>query len=545
MAGDPVADGRTAHAGGAWGEAFDLLSAADLDSPLGAEDLERLAVAAYLVGRDQETEDAWTRAHREWLRRGETGRAVRCAFWLGLGLQLRGEAARVGGWLARARRLVDQADPDCVERAYVIGWDATLSLLQGDAAAAYADYERAAKIAERFLDPDLEVLSPLGRGQALIHMGHITEGMSLLDEAMVAVTAGDVSPILTGLAYCIVILECQHVFDLRRAHEWTAALSRWCDANADLVPYRGQCLVHRAEIMRRRGEWSHARDEVLRARTRLSEPPGQLALGMALYELAEQHRLRGEHVQAESVYAQAGQCGRDPQPGLALLRLAQGRVDAAASAIRRVLDEPTGWELTRADVLAAAVEIMLTAGDVDAARTHAEELGAIASRLDAPLLHAMAADAAATVLLAEEDFRAALAALRRASATWQDLKAPYEVARVRCRVALACRGLGDDDAAAIELDAARAEFARLGAQPDVARVDQLAPRRHEAGAGGLTEREREVLALIATGTTNRAIAAQLVISEKTVARHVSNIFTKLGVSSRSAATAYAYEHGLV
>jgi ATP/maltotriose-dependent transcriptional regulator MalT len=266
---------------------------------------------------------------------------------------------------------------------------------------------------------------------------------------------------------------------------------------------------------------------------------------MALYEQAEQHRLRGEHAQAERAYSEAGQIGRDPQPGLALLRLGQGRVDTAVSTIRRVLDEPGSWEQRRADVLAAGVEIMLAAEDVDAARAQADELGAIAAGIDAPQLQAMAASAAGAVLLAEGDSRAALGVLRRAASTWHELRAPYEEARLRVLVGQACRAVGDDDTAAIELAAARAVFVRLGAGPDVARVDRLSPRQQMAAVGGLTERERQVLALLATGTTNKAIASELVISEKTVARHVSNIFTKLGVSSRAAATAYAYQHGLV
>jgi ATP/maltotriose-dependent transcriptional regulator MalT len=544
VVGDAVADGRAACARGAWGEAFALLSAADQESPFGAEDLERLAIAAHLIGRDEDSEDAWARAHREWLRCGETGRAVRCAFWLGLGLQLRGEIARVQGWLARARRLIEHLDPDAIEWAYVLGWEGTATMFQGDDAGACAIYDRAAEIADRGRDPDLEVFSRLGRGQTLTHLGDVAEGMALLDEAMVAVTASDVSPILAGLAYCIVILECQQAFDLRRAQEWTAALSRWCAAQADLVPYRGQCLVHRAEIMRRRGDWSHAMDEVLRARARLSEPSGQNALGMALYEQAEQHRLRGEFARAEAVFFEAGECGRDPQPGLALLRLAQGRVDTAVSAIRRALDEPAAWQVTRAELLAACVEIELAAGDAGAARAYADELGAIAARLDAPMLDAMAAHASGAVLLVEGEAGAALRELRRAGTTWHQLQSPYEEARVRVLLGLACRTLGDADSAAMELSAARAEFARLGAVPDVARVDGLLHREPPA-TGGLTERERQVLALIATGKTNRAVAAELVISEKTVARHVSNIFTKLGVSSRAAATAYAYEHDLV
>ncbi|HWC43778.1 MAG TPA: helix-turn-helix transcriptional regulator [Actinomycetota bacterium] len=542
---DALHRGRSAFAANAWTDAVAGLAEADRAAPLGPDDLERLASAAYLTGRDAESADAWARAHHELLARGEPRRAARCAIWLGFGLLLRGETARASGWMARARRVLADGPPDLAEHGFLLWADAFRTIMAGDPVAALAGFEQAAAIGERRHDPDVAALGRVGAGRARIRLGDTGAGVALLDEVMVAVETGELSPIVVGDLYCTVIEGCQELFDLRRAQQWTAVLTGWCAAQQDLVPYRGQCLLHRAELLTLHGAWPDAMEETRQAAGRFLEPAGHPAAGAAAYQQGELHRLRGEAADAEAAYRQASRWGREPQPGLALLRLAQGQTAAAVAAIRRALDE-AGDPVARARLLPAQVEIALAAGDVPAARAAAGELAGVAADLEAPLLAATAAAAEGAVLLAEGDPRAALAALRGAWTAWSELEAPYEAARAREGIGLACRALGDQDSAALELDAARWAYQRLGAAPDLARVEALASDGGLDGtAGGLTAREVEVLRLVATGRTNRAIAAELVLSERTVDRHVSNILTKLGVPSRAAATAWAYEHRLV
>lgn len=535
---------REAFSRHAWNEAYERLSAADRRAALAPEDLDRLASAAYLTGLDEESAEIWGRAHQGHLEAGNVPGAVRSAFWLASGLLNRGEGARGGGWLGRARRLLDDAGADCVEAGYLLLPEGVRAIQEGDPATGRDVFSRAAGIGERFDEHDLVVIARHGCGRALIRMGDIEEGVALLDEAMAAVEAGEVSPMVAGEVYCSVIEACQEIFDLRRAHEWTDALSDWCESQPDLVPYHGQCLVRRAELMQLHGAWGDALSEAKRAGDQLARPPGRPAAGAAFYRQAELHRLRGEFDLAEEAYRESARWSRKPRPGIVLLRLGQGNVEAAEATIRRVLEEVAGPR-HRSAVLPAFVEVMLTAGDVEAARGGAEELVRIADELDAALPRALAEQARGAVLLAERDPRAALEHLRAALAIWEEIEAPYEVARVRVLISLACERLGDRVGASIELDAARWTFERLGAAPDVARVERIASPPPPEPSHGLTSREMEVLRLVASGRTNKAIAGELFISKRTVERHVSNIFGKLRVRSRAAATAHAYEHGLV
>jgi DNA-binding CsgD family transcriptional regulator len=540
---DALGRGRQSFGRRAWADALAALSAADQEAPLAPDDLERLATAAYLAGSDEESVELWERAHRERLRAGEPLRAVRCASWLVFVLLNGGQIAPSGGWLSRARRLLDDGRRDCPELGYVLVPTAVLRAVEGDWPGAHAIASQAAEIGERFGEIDLVTLARNVQGRALIAQRRVLEGMAVLDEAMVAVTADEASPMVAGAVYCSVIEACQQVFDLRRAQEWTAALTHWCDSQPELVPFTGDCLLHRAEIMQLRGAWTDAAEAAERAAERLLRRR-HAAVGAALYQQGELHRLRGAFARAEEMYAQASRWGREPQPGLARLRLAQGRVDAAKVAIRRAVDGARD-RVTRSRLLPAFVEVMCAGGDVGAARAAAAELSQLADQLGAPLLQALATHARGAVLLGEGDATGALAALRQAWTAWQELEAPYEAAQARILIGLACRRLGDEEAAAMELDAARWAFGQLGAAPDLARAQELTRGAAAEPAHGLTGRELEVLRLVATGKTNRKIAADLFLSEKTVARHVSNIFAKLGLSSRAAATAYAYEHDLL
>ncbi len=542
IAGNVLERGRASYAKGAWLEAYEWLSRADEDDLLEPDDLELLARSAYMLGRDDDYVRGLERAHHGHLDAGEVPGAARCTWWIGHNLLMRGETARANGWFGRGDRLLDREGRDCVERGYLL---IPVGLQADDARTAYATWTEAAATGERYGDPDLVTLARMGQGHVLVRQGRTEEGFRLVDETMVAVTTGELSPIVAGIVYCNTIKFCQDAHDVRRAREWTTALTEWCDRQPDMVAHTGVCLVHRAEVMQLQGAWQAALEEVQQAGGRLGQGVlNQRISGSALYRQGEIQRLQGEFAAAEEAYRAASRLGFEPQPGLALLRLAQGKAAAAATAIGRVADE-TEEPLKRADLLPAYVEIMLAMDDLEEARRASGELDAISETHASDLLRALAAQADGAVVLAEGDARAALGSLRRALTAWQDIEAPYETARTRILLGMACRRLGDDDAAALELEAARTVFEELGAGPDLTRVDSLVTSAPSKRTHGLSPRELEVLRHVAGGKTNKQIATELVLSERTIERHVSNIFVKLGVSTRAAATAFAYEHQLL
>ena len=519
-------------------------------------DLERLAVAAFLRGLDDEACTARERAAERYLELGDWQAAAGCVFWLGFHLSNRGEFARSRGWLARLRRAIPDNE---LHNGRIPGLlalsDAAMTMLGGDPAAALAMFETAGDLAAVGVDPDTFVLYRFGRASCLAALGRPTEAVQTLDEPMVQVVAGAVAPQLVGFAYCAVVGLCMSVYDLRRAREWTKALSGWCDDQVGLVPYRGSCLVHRAEILQLRGDLADALLEAAAVRDGPEQRVADQVTGAACYRIAEIERVRGDLGAAERAYQQAGRLGAEVQPGLALLRAAQGRFQLAAAGLDRALAEhppPAHQPLLHA----ARIEIALSTGDLTTARTARDRLDELATALGTPYLRAMAAQCAGAVALADDDPREGLARLRFARALWQELQAPYELARTRELIAVACQQLGDLDTAAIESDAARSALNRLGIrapQPDLhfsraAGTVPLPPSGSAPAIGApddspLSAREAQVLRLVATGATNRVIADTLILSEKTVARHLSNIFGKIGVPSRAAATSYAFRHG--
>jgi tetratricopeptide (TPR) repeat protein len=388
---DDLEHGRESYARRVWADAYESLSRADQAAPLGADDLELLARSAYMLGRDDDYVSALERAYHAYLDVGDSPRAARCTWWVGHNLMFRGETAPARGWFARGERLLEREERDCVERGYLL--IPVLFQLGPDYEAVYATAAEAAAIGERFGDHDLVAIALMEQGHARVKQGRTEEGLRLVDETMVAVTAGELSPIVAGIVYCNTIAFCRDVYELRRAREWTVALTRWCEQQPDMVAHRGLCLVHRAEIMTLGGAWGDALEEARRVGERFTEGVlNQRALGHAAYRQGEVHRLLGDFASAEAAYVEASRFGREPQPGLALLRLVQGTRDAAAAAIRRAISETT-QPLKRAALLPAYVQIMLATGDVEAAGTACRELEEIAERQGSEMLHAMAAQA--------------------------------------------------------------------------------------------------------------------------------------------------------
>ncbi len=539
-----IDDGRLAFGEHRWGDALRSYSGADQRGGLPAADLEKLAIAEILTGNTATGLDTLTRAHEEYLVVGDVALAAQCAGWLGMQYMFQGDGAQAGGWFARGQRLADElTEPNAVQ-GFLLVPVALGKLYGGDPAGALQLFSQAAEFGRRFQEKDLSALGLLGTGQATLMLGRADEALSMFDEVMVAVTSGELSPIPSGIIYCAVIGNCQLAFDLQRALQWTAALDRWCNARPDMVPFSGQCQHHRAELFRLHGAWAEAFEAAAMAQELSSKGDPQALYG-GYYEQGELQLLTGKLDAAEASFAQAARSGYEPQPGHALVVLARGDALQAQAMIRRAAKVADA--ATRMHLLPALVEIEVAAGDVAAAAVCAAELEAFARETPRPMVRAVAAQADGAVRLAEGDPTAASQSLRQAWRLWQQLGVPYEAARCRVLIGCACLALGDEPSAFMDFEAAHAEFLELGAAPAAAWAASLMQRGADDGGNApspLTPRETEVLRLVASGKGNRAIAAELYLSEKTVARHVSNIFLKLGLSSRAAATSYAYEHGL-
>ena len=538
---DPLEHGRACYGRRAWRDAYQALLRADQATALQPDDLDQLATAAFLTGRDLEFQRLQERLHRVHVDADDEARAARCAFWLAMTSLLRGEIGPANAWIARGQRLVERHD--CVERGYVLLAVAEQQLRDGQVDAAHASASEAAEVGECFDDADLIATARHAQGRALIDQGDVVAGLKRLDETMLAVVADELSPIMTGSMYCRVIDTCRLVYALGRAREWTSEFSRVCEQQPDMSAFTGTCLVHRSEILQLQGAWPEALTEACRACERAQraerKPPGA-----AFYQQAEIHRLRGEFAKAEDAYHSASERGCEPQPGLALLRLAQGRTDAACAAIRRLMSA-TSDRLRRARLLPAYLEIMLAIGDVEDARRARDELQALADVFGTDGLRAVVAQADGAIALVEGHAQAALDPLRGAFEQWQQLQAPYEAARVRVLIGEACLALGDEEAARLEHKAARSEFERLGARPDLVRLDAPDMPGQPTPGHPLTARELQVLRLISTGHTNKAIASELCLSERTIDRHVSNILSKLDVPTRAAAAVHAVHHKFI
>ncbi len=526
---------------GDWKAAYDAWSRTGPDG-LSAAELDGFSVAVELVGPHDEVVRALQRAFLAQRDAGDLRAAAGCAFRLSMTLAEHGEHALAGGWAARAAALVEEIGEDCAERGWVAFLMMFRALGEGDLAGAEALAGEAHDAGRRFRDADLLAMSTCARGRISIMGGRFAEGLALLDDSMVRVVAGEVTPFIAGHVFCTAIEGVQEISDFGRVAEWTSALERWCSAQPGLLAFTGQCAVHRGQLLRLRGAWDDALHEYARAAERYVELGTPSAIGLTFIETGDLMRLRGSLEEADAAYQQAADLGLDPQPGLALLWLAAGRTAAALAAVDRLLASPAG-PVERCRLLPAAVEVLLASGDVERARPLAEELSSLASSVGAPALAAAAAQALGAVELAAGDASGALPYLRKAHQLWAQASAPYDAAVARLLVGRCLLALSDPSSAERELSAARTVFRQVGAAPlaDLASA-LLAPA---SLPGGLTAREVEVLRLVASGRSNPQIAGELVLSEKTVARHLSNIFGKLDVGSRTAAAAYAFEHGLL
>lgn len=524
-----------------WPAAYSMLAGTAEAS--GPEAQAVLAEAAWWLGQLDECITAREQAYARFERAGEGRAAARMAMLLYDDQCFKGRRAVARGWLQRAKRLLE-AEPACLERGQLLTREAEVAHGEADLERAIDRARQALELGRALGDADLVADALQCTGRLLIAAGRPAEGLAFLDEAMLSVAEGTLGPFATGKVYCSLISACEELGDYQRALEWTDVGARWSEDHPSAV-FPGLCRVHRAELLQLKGAWAEAEEEARRACTELCDVH-LFNAGAGFYGIGEVRRRLGDLDEAQAAFRRAEEMGFQPQPGLALLRLAEGRVDAAAAEITRTLSEEPWDRLRRAKLLPAYVEIVLAAHDVESARIAVEELDAIAAEYRTPGLSGAALLTRGRLALAEGDVRVACGTLRQALHEWEALDLPYEMASTRVLLGLARREAGDEDGARASLDAAVALFQRLGAGADAGRARALREDGDPASLpAGLTAREAEVLRLVATGLTNRDVAGELFLSEKTVARHLSNLFVKIAVSSRAAATAWAFEHGIV
>ena len=541
---DHLARARALHAASAWRPACDEFRAAGGLAALEVDDVERFAECAQIAGLRDEAIAALERSFEIRAASGQVRAALASAFWLWQAYHLNGELAQANGWMARARDLgPDDAGGEPV-------WLLITRAYGRIAAGAYDEagelLARARERAARVHDADQLAYSRLLTGRALVKSGRLADGLDWLDDAMLHVLGGETTPRVTSMLFCAAIGTCQmEVHDVSRVREWSTALGAWLDTVPPFGgPFYGNCLTYRAVHLRLAGHWAAAVAALEEACLSLSEGSGARLVGHARYELGETHRLLGDYPEAEAAFRAAAFSGGPTQPGLALLRLSRGDVSAASAGMRRARGE-SAEPSARVELLPAAVTVLLAAGAVEEAEAAATELGSLAERFASDSVRAAHARALGEVALAAREWEKALPGLRQAADLWRAVDVPYETARCSVLLATASRGVGDEEAAGLELESAREAFARLGAVPDLLEVQRMLSHPRHPSEHGLSPREVEVLGLIARGLTNRAIAGELFLSERTVHRHVSNIFGKLGVSSRTQAATRAIDRGIV
>ena len=523
---------RTAHARRDWHASYQAFARAGEEAVLCTDDLDAMAVAAWRLGRGKESLRVAERVFAQ-LSRTDPSSAAMKAVELGLAWFTRGDVNIGRGWMNRARRLLD-AESEGESHGYLVYLEALVAMVSRDADALANRVTTLQGICGRLDSPALTALCRVAEALAAIGETRIADAYALIDEAMLPVLADEVPIDWAGDIYCVVLNQCHRLADLPRMREWTHSMDRWCTDFAASANYGGVCDVHRLQIQAAGDDYRMLEERLAAASSALEEVNGYAA-AEGYYQLGEVRRLRGNAEGALAAFARARALGKDPQPGEALLRCAQGDGDRAWTDLRVAL---AGEDLSgRMRLLHGAVDVALARGSVEEAERHCAEMESGAEAFGTPGFRAWAAHARGAILVQQGQHPDALASLEAALREYRTQQSRYETAQVYEWMAVAHRGLGDEELAAADTATAENIYAQLGVEP-----------AHVCGAttpGGLTRREIEILAHIASGATNKQVAEQICISEKTVGRHLANIYAKLGVSSRTAAVTWAYANNVI